>query len=42
MNEEQKNPIQVAERLFGCVEALADKGPMGLMELAARLDLHKR
>ena len=40
MSEEymEKNPIQVADRLFGAVELLADRGELGLMEIAqARL-----
>lgn len=39
--KETKNPIQSAERIFQVMEALADNGEMGLMELAAALNLHK-
>lgn len=38
---EEKNPIQVADRLFSALELLAERGPMGLMELSDALDLHK-
>ena len=38
---EGKNPIQVADRLFLTMEVLAQKGPMGLMELSNQLNLHK-
>ena len=38
---EQKNPIQVAGRLFGVLEFLADAGSAGLMEISAALDLNK-
>ena len=38
---EQKNPIQVAGRLFGVLEFLADAGSAGLMEVSAALDLNK-
>ena len=43
MSEEymEKNPIQVADRLFGAVELLAEKGEMGLMETAQALGLNK-
>ena len=36
MEEESKNPIQVAEKLFQVIELLAENGPMGIMELSAR------
>lgn len=39
--EEEKNPIQVADRLFQTLETLAANGPTGLMELSSELDLHK-
>lgn len=38
---ENRNPIQVADRLFGTVEFLADNGPSSLMEIARALDLNK-
>lgn len=38
---EEKNPIQVADRLFGVVEALAATGPIGLIDLSKMLDLNK-
>lgn len=38
---ENKNPVQSAERIFGVLEALAETGPIGLMELSTRLSLHK-
>ena len=38
---EEKNPIQVADRLFGALELLAEHGAMGLMEISERLDLNK-
>lgn len=38
---EQKNPIQVADRLFQTVELLAANGPAGLMELSSILKLNK-
>ena len=41
MQEEGKNPIQVAERLFQVIEALADNGPMGIMDLSSSLGFHK-
>jgi DNA-binding IclR family transcriptional regulator len=40
MNEE-KNPIQVADRLFQVIETLAYLGPCGLIELSNELDLNK-
>lgn len=39
--EEKKNPIQVADKIFLVMETLAQNGPMGLMEIAAQLDLNK-
>lgn len=39
--QEEKNPIQVADRLFLTMEVLAQKGPMGLVELSNQLELHK-
>lgn len=38
---ENKNPIQVADRLFQTLEALAESGPTGLMELSSKLSLNK-
>lgn len=38
---EEKNPIQVADRLFFVMETLADTGPVGLIDLSGRLNLHK-
>lgn len=38
---EQKNPIQVAGRLFQVLELLAEEGSVGLMELSATLGLNK-
>lgn len=38
---EQKNPIQVAGRLFRALELLAETGSAGLMEVSAALDLNK-
>ena len=38
---EQKNPIQVAGRLFGALEFLADAGSAGLMEVSGALGLNK-
>ncbi len=38
---EQKNPIQVAGRLFQALELLADTGSIGLMDLSATLSLYK-
>ena len=32
MEEESKNPIQVAEKLFRVIELLAENGPMGIMD----------
>ncbi len=36
-----KNPIQVADRLFQTLETLASTGPIGLMELSSLLSLNK-
>lgn len=38
---ENKNPIQVADRLFLVLETLADAGPLALTDLSHRLDLNK-
>lgn len=38
---ENKNPIQVADRLFQTLEVLAESGPTGLMELSSKLSLNK-
>lgn len=38
---EEKNPIQVADRLFQAVELLAENGAMGLMDISSRLGLNK-
>ncbi|MCI7738939.1 MAG: IclR family transcriptional regulator [Lachnospiraceae bacterium] len=38
---EEKNPIQVSERIFKTIEYLAQYGPMGLLELSKGLDLNK-
>ncbi len=38
---EEKNPIQVADRIFLVIEALAETGPAGLTELSTRLELNK-
>lgn len=38
---ENKNPIQVADRLFQVLETLAVTGPMALMDLSRTLDLNK-
>ena len=38
---EQKNPIQVADRLFQAMEMLAEEGSVGLMELSRELGLNK-
>lgn len=37
----EKNPIQVADRIFAVLERLADKGAIGLIELSKELDLNK-
>lgn len=41
MEEEAKNPIQVAEKLFQVIELLAENGPMGIMDLSNSLGFHK-
>ncbi|XCP86706.1 IclR family transcriptional regulator [Roseburia hominis] len=38
---EEKNPIQVSERIFHTIECLAQYGPMGLLELSKELGLNK-
>lgn len=38
---EQKNPIQVADRLFLTLETLAQTGPISLAELSRQLELNK-
>ena len=38
---ENKNPIQVADRLFLVIEQLAETGPVTLAELCSHLDLNK-
>lgn len=38
---ENKNPVQSAERIFKVLEMLAETGPIGLMDLSTRLGLHK-
>ena len=38
---EEKNPIQVASRLFGALEYIAENGPSGLMEIARFLSINK-
>lgn len=38
---EQKNPIQVADRLFLTLETLAGAGPLTLADLSRRLELNK-
>lgn len=38
---EDKNPIQVAGRIFRTIETLAANGPCGLLELSGLLDLNK-
>ncbi len=39
--KEEKNPIQVADRLFQAMETLASDGAMGLLELSNKLELNK-
>lgn len=41
MEEKNQNPIQVSERIFNVIEALAQRGPMGLLELSKELGLNK-
>jgi DNA-binding IclR family transcriptional regulator len=36
-----KNPVQAAERIFNVLEMLAVTGPIGLVELSTKLELHK-
>lgn len=38
---EEKNPIQVSERIFHTIELLAQTGPIGLLELSKELGLNK-
>lgn len=38
---EEKNPIQVSERIFHTIEHLAKVGPIGLLELSKDLELNK-
>lgn len=38
---EKKNPIQVADRLFGTLEMLIENGNVGLMEVSERMELNK-
>jgi DNA-binding IclR family transcriptional regulator len=38
---EEKNPIQVSERIFRTIECLAASGPMGLLDLSNSLGLNK-
>ncbi len=38
---EEKNPIQVADRLFLTLELLCENAPMGLMEISTALGLNK-
>lgn len=40
-HKEIKNPVQSAERIFSVLETLAETGPIGLMDLSTRLELHK-
>ena len=40
-NMENKNPLQVAERLFDILELLVDHGSLGLMEISKALNLNK-
>lgn len=37
----EKNPIQVADRLFGALEMLTENGSAGLMEVSEKLGLNK-
>lgn len=41
MEDEGKNPIQVAEKLFHVIELLSENGPMGIMDLSNSLGFHK-
>lgn len=38
---EEKNPIQVADRLFHTIELLVENGPMGLIDISKELELNK-
>lgn len=38
---EEKNPIQVVDRLFGVLELLAERGAMGLMDISKEMELNK-
>ncbi len=38
---EEKNPIQVADRLFGTLEMLVENGSAGLKEVSERMELNK-
>lgn len=40
-NQDTKNPIQVADRLFLTLETLASEGAMGLQEISSKLELNK-
>ena len=35
------NPVQSAKRIFGILEILAETGPIGLIDLSTRIELHK-
>ncbi|MFV0361709.1 MAG: IclR family transcriptional regulator [Suipraeoptans sp.] len=37
----ETNPIQVADKIFMIIELLADRGPMGLIEISHELNLNK-
>jgi DNA-binding IclR family transcriptional regulator len=37
----EKNPIQVADRLFGILELLAERGEMQLQDIAVEVGLNK-
>jgi DNA-binding IclR family transcriptional regulator len=37
----EKNPIQVADKIFRAVEVLSEKGPLGVIELSEALELNK-
>ena len=39
--KEEKNPIQVADKLFGVLEFLAKKDSAGLLEISNALGLNK-
>lgn len=38
---EEKNPIQVSERIFRTIECMAQNGPIGLLDLSKELSLNK-